>query len=228
MKYSDLFEDFYKLMRQFPNADRLLHKLNKDNELFLFGGCVRSYLKNNFNKMPRDFDIVLKKNKVNDIENIFKDYQYTKNRFGGFKIKVDNLDFDIWEIENTWAFKEKKVQLSEKNLCETVYLNIDAIVYDLNKKKYYQKVFKDAMHSKCLDIVLADNPYITLNLLRTIIYKREYEMSLSNKLKNQFVAFANKYDDFSKLLYDVQIDHYKEEKISINEINKEISNIVYA
>ena len=78
---------------------------------------------------------------------------YKKNRFEGYKLFLSNLEFDVWEIEKTWAFKERKLPCCEseyiERLHETVFLNIDSTVYSLNNDKLYDLQFS---HYNCKKI----------------------------------------------------------------------------
>ena len=182
MENYNLNKEFYRLLNRYPQASKLIQCLNECGEILLFGGAVREFNDNKFNITPRDFDIVIKK-KHNDInlDNLLHRFYYRKNRFNGYKIKIDSLEFDIWEIENTWAFKEKKIDCTEaeyiEKLQETVFLNIDSVVYNITKEKIYSNRYEEAMKCKILDVVLVDNPYVELNMLRAILFKRKYNMN---------------------------------------------------
>ncbi|MDL0345535.1 hypothetical protein QQO70_01220, partial [Clostridioides difficile] len=132
-------------------------------------------------------------------------------------IRVNQIEFDIWEIENTWAFKENKVQINfgdyEKKLQDTVFLNIDSIVYNLNTQDYYNKKYENAMENKSLDVVLEENPYIELNLLRAILFKKKYNMDFSDKLSRILSDFVDNNNNYLKLMEEVQIKHYRTFKI---------------
>ena len=60
-------------------------------------------------------------------------------------------------MKETWAFKEQKVLANEKNyfnkLPDTVFLNMDALVYDLKKDIWNDYLYKEAMKSRVLDIM---------------------------------------------------------------------------
>ncbi|MDL0249573.1 hypothetical protein QQO51_02335, partial [Clostridioides difficile] len=141
-------------------------------------------------------------------------------------IRVNQIEFDIWEIENTWAFKENKVQINfgdyEKKLQDTVFLNIDSIVYNLNTQDYYNKKYENAMENKSLDVVLEENPYIELNLLRAILFKKKYNMDFSDKLSRILSDFVDNNNNYLKLMEEVQIKHYRTFKIESLDLDKEI------
>jgi hypothetical protein len=180
MKDYDFSDDFYKLISGYPSADSLINQLQQCGEVLLFGGAVREYNDTRFNSMPRDFDLVINKGDNNiNLEDILKNFSYKKNRFDGYKLQVDSLEFDIWELEKTWAFKENKVQCSQEEysykLQDTVFLNIDSVVYNLTTKELYNKKYKEAMKNKELDVILEENPYKELNIMRALVFKKKIQ-----------------------------------------------------
>ncbi|MED4012906.1 hypothetical protein ACLZHR_26470 [Priestia aryabhattai] len=221
-----LRENFFNLLDSYPNATKLLENISKEGEILLFGGAVRAYYENRFQTLPRDFDLVIKPNKNSrDLESYFSNFEYRKNRYDGYKVFVDGLEFDIWTLENTWAFKEKKVRALEENLSETVFLNVDSIVYNINKDILYDEKFRESMDSKVLDVVLQDNPFTELNLLRALIFKKKYRMKFSDRLKEHFREFSRRNDCFNVDLFNLQYSHYGEVRLSQDQIDEEVYNL---
>ncbi|CEO15716.1 Uncharacterised protein [[Clostridium] sordellii] len=232
MSIDKLGYDFENLLKQYNEAFKLVCTLKEQGELLLFGGAVREYMDNEFHDLPRDFDIVIKKNNNSvNLDEVLDKFEYKKNRFDGYKIKVDSLEFDVWEIEKTWAFKENKIQINsqdyDKKLQDTVFLNIDSIVYNLSTKDYYNKKYESAMKNKKLDIVLEENPYIELNLLRAILFKKKYNMNFSDKLRFILAEFVHNNNNYLKLMKDIQLKHYNSLKINCSDLDKEIKSIIY-
>jgi len=231
MTTNNLSKDFYSLLKKYPNAYNLVKSLENCGEILLFGGAIREYNDNRFYNIPRDFDLVIKrKHREIDLELLLKNFNYKKNRFDGYKVKVDSLVFDIWELEKTWAFKEKKVQCSEADystkLQETVFLNIDAIVYNLTNGQLFDTEYKKAMKDRVLDIVLLDNPHTELNMLRAILFKQKYNMKFSDKLISLFKTFNCKNYDLAEKLYELQLSHYSTCRIDKETLKREITDIV--
>ncbi len=232
MGIDKLKNDFEELLRQYDEASELIYTLKNEGELLLFGGAVRDYMDNEFNNLPRDFDIVIKKNNKDvNLDELLKKFEYKKNRFDGYKIKVNSLEFDVWEIEKTWAFRENKIkadyQSYDKKLHETVFLNIDSLVYNLSTKDYYNKRYEDAVKNRVLDIVLEENPYVELNLLRAIIFKKKYDMNFSDTLKTKLKEFVYNNNNYLEIMKDIQIKHYSTFKIRPLDLEDEIKSIVY-
>lgn len=225
------YKDFHKLLTEYKNASELINQLEKSGEVIVFGGAVRDYLECEYQYMPRDIDIVFhcNKNKV-CLDTILSNYDCKKNRFGGYKIFVDNLEFDIWDIDNTWAYKENKVVCSESKYVETlpytVFLNIDSIAYNLAKCEFIGHEYFFAKETNRLDIILDENPFVELNLLRSLIFKQKYNMILSENLIDRFIKSIFSNYNLVETLYELQFSHYKCEKIKKNSLKKELERIL--
>lgn len=224
------YNNFYSIISKYENIVELFKNLNSNGELYIFGGAVRHYLDNgNFNTLPRDFDIIFKKkDSTVKLEKIITQYfKFKKNRFNGYKFQINNLKFDIWNIEDTWAFRENKVKYDSQNyiskLTETVFLNIDSLIFDLNNKKLYADKYKKIINTKELDVVLNENPFLELNLLRALILMDKYNLSLSSSLIDMFKFFVSKNNNYNKVFQDILNKRYQKEKI---EMYSKIDNMI--
>ncbi|MCQ4087804.1 hypothetical protein [Saccharibacillus sp. JS10] len=202
-----------------------IEELSSVGDLLFFGGSIRDIcFFPDEPPMPRDFDIAIKFNDKKNFDSIISKYNHKRNRFGGYKLQISNLEFDIWDLENTWAFKNTSLYPSEENLAKTVYLNIDGIVYNFNKEKLYDEVFRSTIEKSKLDINLERNPQIELNLLRALVFKEKYNLELSSNLKNVINDYLK--DDayaFVDNLYDLQTSHYNNSYFSKERIKRELS-----
>jgi hypothetical protein cdifA_08857 len=224
------YNNFYSIISKYENIVELFKNLNSNGELYIFGGAVRHYLDNgNFNTLPRDFDIIFKKkDSTVKLEKIITQYfKFKKNRFNGYKFQINNLKFDIWNIEDTWAFRENKVKYDSQNyiskLTETVFLNIDSLIFDLNNKKLYADNYKKIINTKELDIVLNENPFLELNLLRALILMDKYNLSPSRSLIDIFNSFVSKNNNYNNVFQNIFNKRYQKEKI---EMYSRIDNMI--
>lgn len=154
-------------------------------EMFVFGTAyvVGGYFRDFINKkQSRDIDIIV------DIENellinLIENYKfsYQINRHGGIKITHNNLELDIWNLKNNWAFKNKLVKLNEDDKLNSIvkgcFYNYDALAINLHNFSYNMRLYKDFMESKKLNIVQERsiyknlNPTIEANILRAFYLK---------------------------------------------------------
>lgn len=208
-----------------------INDLMVTGDLLFFGGSIRDICLFPDNPpTPRDFDIAIKFKDFNKFEEVIKNYDFRINRFGGYKFNVAKIEFDVWNLENTWAFKNTNLQASEENLAKSVYLNIDGIVYNFNKSRLYDELFKTSISAGKLDINLERNPQVELNLLRAIVfkdkYREKYKLIYSNKLRNVFKKYLDENPtELVDQLYDLQVGHYKIDYLSKEEIQRELQYV---
>jgi hypothetical protein len=220
MRYKpEIKKGFFNILSSRPNAKAMIESLESNSELLLFGGCIRDYMEHGFHQIPRDFDIVLS----NSDQNLFELLQSINcsmkpNKFGGFKVIIDDLKFDFWHLKDTWAFKNNKVSYNNINdLNKTVFLNIDAAFYNLSNRCLYDEYFTNAINNKVLDIILTENPFPDLNITKAFKLKHKYDLGLSKQLSTYFINWVNKQESKTialEKLKNVEIKRYK--SLSIN------------
>lgn len=226
-----LVDEIQNTLNKNEEAKLFLNGLLKISYVYLFGGGVRNYLDNHFDEF-RDLDFVIK-SKNNDYINLesyiskFSSIKYYKNRFGGYKINFNNIMFDIWNLEDTWLFKQGLKPPTLTNLIHSVYLNMDSLLYLLNEDKFIDdcdKRYKQILGKKIIDIVNYKTPCEELNLLRALVMKKKYSFSFSPNIKARFNEYLKeKSSMFIEELVHLQQEHYKEDLISLNELNTEIN-----
>lgn len=215
--YDDLYDKVFNLINHDYKIYTFMKRLAYDANIYLFGGAVRDYLDQNFSEI-RDLDFVIEFTKPNcSIDDYLSDSLiiYKKNRFNGYKLISSEYSIDIWELKDTWAFREKIIQSSVDNLFKSVYFNIDKVLYFINERsfvKHCDETYNKIRKERILDIVLEKNPMIELNLLRAIKICQKYDMILSKQLKSVFSDYLKKSDFISKLQY-YQTSHYCEKAL---------------
>ena len=110
-------------------------------------------------------------------------------------------------------------------MIKTVYLSVDGIAFNYSRKKLYDNIFRETNDKREISVVLKENPQKELNLLRALVFKQKYNYKLSAKLKSEYRKVKSVNGNLSKVLYDLQLDHYKEEKLSLEQIESELSVI---
>lgn len=161
-----------EMLAQSPEQKSFIQDLRKSGELYFFGGLIRDLI---IGVKPRDFDIVIVKRNDDVFETLKQKYQHKKNSFEGYKFQIDGKEFDVWELQNTWAFKNGLLEASVENLQRSVFLNIDGIVLDDKKQVILSDPFEKFFEKKELDIVLEENPKTELNVLRAFVMKERYK-----------------------------------------------------
>src|SRR5699024_3019557 len=116
-----------KLLQSNDIFDQFFNEAFKQGDLILVGGAIRDFA---LHRNPKDLDIIIDCNlyKLNDLMN---KYNFHKNRFGGYKFKIKDIQIDIWNISNHWAFKENIYECSFENISKGAFFNFDAITLSL-------------------------------------------------------------------------------------------------
>lgn len=207
-------------------AQQLFMELYDIGDLYLIGGVLRKFLETGDIENVRDIDVVISTKEIDWFYKICMKYQARKNSFNGYKINCDGYSIDVWRIEDTWAYRKNIINCSEedylKNLPFTVFFNLDSLVYDIKRDVWYDELYRKAKESNILDIVLEDNPYIDLNILRGLIFQNKYHMKYSTRLKELISNRYKKEKNMKKILYDIQYKRYKKEVLSLDDIQNQL------
>ena len=152
----DLNQEIYSYLLQYPPALEMYDMLEKTGNIYLIGGILREYKDKGEIQKIRDIDIIIEVTVESYWQELLKKYQPNKNKFGGYKLSCSGLIVDIWELKETWAYRNKLIPCNStdylKKLPDTVFLNIDAIIYDLKRNIWYDEKYQQAMQSKIIGI----------------------------------------------------------------------------
>ncbi len=201
---------------------------------YVVGGYFRDFINN---KQSRDIDIIVDiKNDL--LINIIKNnrFNFKINRHGGVKITHNNLEIDIWSIENNWAFKNDLVKFNEdyklNSIAKGCFYNYDALVINLHKFSYNLRYFKDFLESKKLNILQERsvyknlNPTTEANILRAFYLKDRFDISFTENtfqyLSNKIGFLEDKYEDPLSRLLDVKSNYSKYNSLTIDKLKKQM------
>jgi len=192
------------------NLDSLFKRLESKGDIILIGGAIRDIIV--FKQVPRDFDIIVISADEN-LGDILDGFIVERNSFGGYKIKIDKLNIDIWSMANHWAFKKKFFECKIENLKESVFFNFDAIYVNLGTGEYEAESFNNTIREKKLDIVLNEkwvnlNPSHEINILKALIMRRRFNFKFSERLKNYMAEWFKSTDNWFSLLCEARRKHY--------------------
>lgn len=225
MKY-----EVYLYLKNHPPALELFKKLEGVGNLYLIGGVLREYIDHKKIIHLRDIDIIVDVKDYLLWKEILSQYMKRHNRFGGYKLECCGLIIDIWAIEETWAYRSGSIQCPPQDyfkfLPDTVFLNIDSIVYDWKKNVWLYEKYREAMRTRVIDVVLVNNPQLQLNIIRALVLKKRYTMDFSKKLDSIICNEANNYSSilqFSETLFDEQMRRYNDAILTKEEIREELS-----
>lgn len=229
MKANNLKNQIFLYLKKYPPSLKLFQQLEQAGDIYLIGGILREYRDRQEIKDLRDIDIIIDVKNGNDWIEILEQYQPEINSFGGYKLECSGLIVDIWKLQETWAYREGYVLCKPEeyvqNLQNTVFLNTDAIIYDLIRNIWYDEKYIDAMKSGIIDVILEENPQILLNIVRSLVLKKRYAMSFSEKLKAIIRSKINSDTELTEKLLQIQLSRYKKIILSKKEIEIELNQI---
>ncbi len=202
-----------------------------DQNSFLCGGAVRDILLSNEPNViiPRDLDIIFWYGDIKEIANSFAGYVKRWNCYGGLSIQIRDWSFDLWQLEDTWAFKEKHVAVKGiADFPKTTFLNIDAVAIQLfaekgKRRSIYSKGFFEAILQKTIEINFEDNPNPTMCIVRSLRISSRHRFLIGRKLAKYIVHYANQVEPEELLkLYQAR---YQSPFVSVDEICSYIKSI---
>lgn len=162
----------------------LIELTKKLGRVAIFGGMLRDLCIDGNRFFDSDVDLVFEQHDKGNLESLLKDYNLKLNAFGGYRLQLKKWHVDIWNIENTWAFKNNLVECDGfKSLTKTTFFNWDAIVYEVDNGKIHSaENYLENLHERVLDINLVDNPNHLGSVVRTLRMMIKYDAKLSPAL----------------------------------------------
>lgn len=210
---------FYYFLRDFlldKDTFAILENIAKDTDVYIFSGVIRNFFLGYFEF--RDIDIVIRKSEQIRIPiNFIKKISIIKNSFDGYKIKVNNMNIDVWYLQNTWGIKEENHTPTYESLIKSSFFNFSAITFDFNKREFFfLDDFCEFLQYNYLDIVYKKNPNIPLCIVNTLYYIEKFDLALGYNLCCWVSEnYLPTYD-----YYSVQIRHFGEIKYNSDKINR--------
>lgn len=198
----------------------LVHVLAK-TDVFVFSGVIRDYFVRP-GYVQRDLDLVLE----HGISwySIYRQYRkkivVKMNSYGGLKVRIGNLDVDVWTMERTWGLVHKGIRVTPHNLVNTAFFNFSAVIYSIHRQRFYvHRSFMDFVSKREIGILYRDNPNIPLCILNSMYYSNMLGMPLSAELKRWIVAHYNLFDEYDS----PQLSHWGKIKYSKGDILRFLS-----
>ena len=189
----------------------LINELEKLGDIILIGGAIRDIVLSQCE--PRDIDLII--DTQEDIDGIMNTFDNTcRNRLGGYKISLDDLEIDVWTLDNHWAFKEKILDKSFNNIMYSTFLNFDSLFYNFSKRIGCAHVFNEAVSTSCLDITLKDeyinrNPTKDVNIVRMFIIEDSWNLKFSKKARTYIQQWVIEQENPVETLWKAQKKHYR-------------------
>ena len=179
---------------------------------FLFGGILRHLVSGKAHRMPRDIDIVIDVPPNGAIEGALAGFVSQRNRFGGVRLSIDGVGFDLWSLPSTWAFAEGlATPQSFDALPRTTFFNVQAIAVELgpdpaHSREVHNAGFFEALSTRLLETNLEDNPYPKSCVVRALAMAQSEDMRLGPKLQDYIARHGPAVSNAE--LVSLQRDHF--------------------
>jgi hypothetical protein len=159
----------------------------------LFGGALRDLVAGALPVVPRDLDVVVAGPSVEAPEETFADELRRKTRFGGLHLLVEGVPFDVWPLEQAWAFQSRPATRPPTfaDLPGTTFLNAEAAAVELTGPRagtvYDGRLF-EAVLSRTLEINHEPNPAPVQCVLRSLGTAARFQLRIGPKLARYLAA----------------------------------------
>lgn len=218
---SKILNKWYELKNSHPDLNHFISRLEttSNNGIVLLGGVVRDWW---LGYQHKDIDIVIDSEyyeQLFDGLNLSTSSKF--NKFDGTVIEIGGQRFDIWKLEETYAFKQKQFEVSFENLVLSVPLSTDSIAVSLNGK-VYEHSFWNSIDSKIISIVNKVNINQQLNIIskaqkasNKYNFRLDEELTLLCKEKECFGNMASE-NSSNSLKKSFMIVQFADQIIKIN------------
>ena len=201
-----------------------------------FGGTLRSLLVSRMQRRrlgrPRDIDIVVAGTTVESLKERFHELVARETRFGGLQLRRMNWQFDVWPLQQTWAFLQDDVSAPEFSLLPaTTFLNLEAIAVDVwpspgRARCIYSgdDQFFDGLLSRTLELNREDNPYPSLCVVRSLVMSSAIDFAIGPRLARYIAGVGPTISSVE--LEAIQVKHYGKIRQRADLLRRWIEHIV--
>lgn len=197
----------------------VLRDLRQSNvQAVLFGGTLRSLLVSRIFEgkpgRPRDVDVVVSGVPLSRLEEQFSDILTRRTRFGGLQLRRGTWQFDVWPVNETWAFRQNYTGPADfAQLPSTTTFNLEAVAVEAWSTDGRPRAlfsgndqFFDGILSRTIELNRVDNPFPELTVVRALVLASELRFKIGPRLASYI---ANAGPSLSEeLLERVQASHY--------------------
>jgi len=231
------FYEYFVLKMKEESFIYFFYEIFSSGSAYVVGGFFRDFLNQ---KESRDIDVIVDVPNETLLTTIKKfGFHFSINRQGGIKIKLKNIEADVWSIENNWAFKNRLVKLNEEDKLNSIakgcFYNYDSLVINLNRFNFNLRFYKEFLEKNELDILQERvvykhlNPSVEANILRAFFIRHKFNVQYSGNtsqyLHSKIGHLQDKYFDSTRRLVDVREMYPKYETLTDELISYYISDV---
>jgi hypothetical protein len=176
-----------------PSLGKVVERIRRRGwSAALFGGSLRDLLVGSSPLGPRDFDLVVAAVTVSSLEAVFAEDIRRRTRFGGLHLLVEGVPFDVWPLEQTWAFQAGLgLEPSFAALPRTTFLNVEAVAVEItggDAGTIHEAGAFASVLSRTLEINFEPNPTPLQCVVRSLATARRLGFGLGPGLARYLVA----------------------------------------
>jgi hypothetical protein len=177
----------------------------------IFGGFVRDLFVLGSRNYPRDVDVVITNKSNQEIEPNLNSWVKRRTSLGGFHLQKGKWNFDVWGLEDTWAFQQHPGLFSTpSDLPKTTFLDVEAIAVEILEGgrigQIYQHGFFSAIEAMRVDLNWEENGNRPLAAVRALSIALKLKFTLGLRLAGYVLEVAN--SEGIQALIDAQVRHY--------------------
>ncbi len=220
-----------------PILDVLRDLRHPNLQAVLFGGTLRSLLASRIflhkPGRPRDIDVVVSGASLSQLEKRFADIAIRRTRFGGLRLQRGSWQFDVWPVDQTWAFKQDSNGRSAgfAELPATTPFNLEAVAVEVwsyrgRPRKVYSgddRFFKGIL-SKTIELNRVDNPFPELTVVRGLVLAGELGFKIGPRLASYIRNIGASMDE--DLIEGIQGSHYGHVRVDSKSLCDSIRTMV--
>jgi hypothetical protein len=189
--------------------------VERNYRIFLVGGLLRDLVFRHKAGRPRDVDFMVFGPSERELEEMYSDMICAKTSLGGLRLQKQSTKslktvFDVWRMEDTWAFKGHTAKVSLRAFLRTPFLNLDSVaaewVIKHQRWSIHENGFWEGASTRTLDINHEPNPKPLLCAIRAIALARRYELRLSSRLAKYVTSQIISSPDLE--IKNVQLAHF--------------------
>jgi len=205
-----------------------------DVRAVLFGGTLRSLLvsrlfEGRFGR-PRDIDVVVLGTPLSELEKRFSGIISRHTRFGGLKLQNGHWHFDVWPLEETWAFRKDGVVARFEELPSTTTFNLESIAVEVWSEDGKPRAlfsghdqFFHGILSKTLELNRTDSPFPELTVVRAVIMASELRFKIGPCLGAYIAENSTALSETA--IDEIQANHYGYSRITGHTV-KQITQVI--
>ena len=120
----------------------------------------------------------------------------TRTKFGGWRFSVERWEFDVWRVEDTWAFQSHIPFEGIESILEIPFFNWDAVLFDVQEKALiHTPGYLESLDRGYLDVNFGVNPNPLRMAAKTIRFLKG-GASLSRSLENILRGWVRTYGKY--------------------------------